>query len=495
MLPDEIRNIILNIEKKYSVSSWKIDDVEIWPLIRISNYAILSEQAFGNSNSSSKSIRIKQLIKGMVLSFLNPIRDFRNNQRIKKPNFLFLSDGVSFSKLSNKYYDKFCDPLIGMIKNLGFSSQIYTLGNSYYIPRFSSSKFIQRQINLNILYARFRKKTNVKKISLVQYQNFLKDPELSKLPYKPSIHELVARVKKIQRLKQYFTRQMKEISPMAAFIVSYYHDAGFAFILACRIRNIKVIDIQHGVQGEYHLSYGSWSKVPSKGFDQLPDEFWVWSDEEAKTINYWSENCSNHQAVNVGNIFLDLWKNPPKNSFLKEYILKAHSIFSANKNTILLTLSPGVVNEEMLGDTFKFIHSTQYKYNWLVRLHPNMIKDIAKWKDHIKKLGIINFNINEATHYPLYAILKIVDLHITAQSSTVLESYALNVPSMITAKFGYILFKKQIPTKYLFYARDLDKMRLVSEQVLAKKPNYTTKDSKMTETLKREVVRLTEAYV
>ena len=48
----------------------------------------------------------------------------------------------------------------------------------------------------------------------------------------------------------------------AVFFAWYYNLVNMALIWACRDLGITTVDIQHGLQGKYHVMYSHWTRIP-----------------------------------------------------------------------------------------------------------------------------------------------------------------------------------------------------------------------------------------
>ena len=57
-----------------------------------------------------------------------------------------------------------------------------------------------------------------------------------------------------------------------------------SLIRACKILNIKSVDVQHGHQCK-HPMYLYWLQIPITGYDLLPDYYWVWSNFATKELH------------------------------------------------------------------------------------------------------------------------------------------------------------------------------------------------------------------
>ena len=81
-----------------------------------------------------------------------------------------------------------------------------------------------------------------------------------------------------------------------------------AFCLACRELGIISIELQHGVQGDLHPSYGSWFAVPGAGWETRARVFWSWDEESAAAINRWAVCAPDaHVAIVGGDPWREMW--------------------------------------------------------------------------------------------------------------------------------------------------------------------------------------------
>lgn len=449
---EDIKNIINTIERKYKVEEWVVDDIHIWPLIRITNYALLSSEILKSENKKKTNGYLEVLITWLK-SFKLILLDIKMQGRLEQADVLFIGDGVSFTKINGLWYDKFCDPVIDYLKQKKIKYLNFEVGRLLFFPRYNKSIYNQSDLDMSIIKSKiFTKK--IKNISLDGYKDFLNDDFANMyFKYLPNKIEISNRVLKIKNIEAYYLRKMSKIKPKVGLIVSYYYDAGMAFNKACKKFGIESIDIQHGVQGPYHLAYCNWSKIPSVGYNLLPDVFWVWSEYEQREIIQTNKNSLKHTTRVATNHFLNIWKKN-STSFIVNYDKKFNEINNNNKKKILLTLSPDT--DCLMFDTYKALSFIQNDYNIYIRLHPNMLNELYRYKNHFKSLNLVNYEIELTSKLPLYAILRNVDLHITAQSSTVIESVEFGVFSIITSEYGAALYETQILSGFAIYSCELN---------------------------------------
>ncbi|MBP6755048.1 MAG: hypothetical protein KA210_02790 [Bacteroidia bacterium] len=451
---EDLKKIIVQIEQKFEVDKWEIQGVKIWPFIRIENYMQLSYEALGEKPFPTKSYKFGiKIAKSKINQLFSKFVDFKKTSMLKSKDIAFLSDGMSFVFIKNKWYNKFYDPLETEFSSRGFSSIRLDLSHYFFVPRYSSSIFVQSDIDNIIIKNILLHKLIKPKLSCENWSDFEKfysDKFVSEnLLYIPNKDVLRIRIEKVIKLKNYYTKKLKRINPKIGFVVNYYGDDQMAFILACKELNIPSVDIQHGVQGELHLGYGNWTKIPKVGYDQIPDYFWVWSQKEKETIDKWNNLYGNHKVLIGGNLFNDMWKE--NSSEIVQFFDDCFGFIKLNKEkkSILLTLSP--YTDSLMKETWEVVKETQFKYNWLIRVHPGMIKEIQNIENKLHKFGIINFEIVESSKLPLQTLLRNVNIHITCQSSCVIEAAEFGVKSIITSEYGKALYEDQINLNNSFF--------------------------------------------
>lgn len=448
-------NIVLflnKIESDFNVDRWIIDGVYVWPLIRIDLGTKLTFHDILNYQKEQSSFNKKMLF--VLNNLKSTIRYFssRINDRSKEDTFsqkvdvVFLTDGVSYVKIKGVWFEKYCDSLRIILKDFGISVINLVSLNKYYVPRFAPSIFIQPNINFAIIKSIFRSKFDPvnKNDDLTGYDDFLKfvSKETENKINLLSIKDLYFKTKKIQAISAYYKKRLIELRPKLGVSECYYGDYCLAFNLACSELRITSVDMQHGVQGDYHIAYGTWSKIPANGYQLLPNIFWCWSESEEKIINNWANSTSNkHRAMTLGNTFNIIWKNDILFKNENTTLIPRHSENSPN---ILITLQYGIATEENLKEVLKAISLTQKDYNWWVRLHPSMLNEEVGIREMLDRYGVEIYEMDLSSSLPLFSVLSQTNIHLTYYSSSVIEATDFAVPSIITSELGVKIFNEQI---------------------------------------------------
>lgn len=448
----DIINLINQIEIDLAPQNWKVNEIDIWPVFRNSLYYELSIGLINKQNKTKPNY--SQLIKRSSQAILSC-------SKTKEPlgSILLVSDGISYTELGNTSYDRFCDPIIEILDEQNTVWTKWDIAGNFKKRKTYPSYNIGPNLDFLILKSRFNTcELITNRDSLVQdLCNYVNKHLETSFWQKESINrKLVSLVLMVD----WFKMSLKNKSVKLVMLVSYYSDRGMALLKACHDLNIVTADIQHGVQGELHASYGRWSKVPEYGYNTLPSSFLVWSANEKENLessfNYLNKN---HNAVVVGNLFEEKWHGD-EIGFYDIKIKELIDSFGLHK-TILFTVQYGVTYNHNL---FKLIYNTQHQLNWFVRFHPIMNKkQITKFLNTFKKHEITVFETEISSSFPLYALLRHVNIHITHSSSTILEAINFNVPSLIIDEFGLEYYKDYIGPMVQFSKKIEEQMELINK--------------------------------
>lgn len=444
----EVMDLINEIEEKYPVDEWLVDDIHIWPILRISLGMRLGMQDWLPEQVKPTPRYIRYLkygsetINGILRYFRGYILDCGHNCSPKNPvDIVFHSDGISYCNINGKWIEKFCDPIIINFNKNNFTTFLISPLHKYFIPRFTSSMFIQPKIDFYKIKSRLLKSKPLSQ-NLPEFSGFTTYLK-PKIDLKSLLggQSLETYVQTLQNLVCFYKKILKKLSPRLCFQVSYYGTQGMVLNMACRELNIYSIDIQHGFQGELHPAYGGWNKVPSTGYEVLPLIFWVWSDNEKYAIEKWAHAVSKyHRVVVGGHPFFEFGHDSKTTQIYEQKVLEYK-----NQNLYnILYVFHSLETTAQLYKIFNLMKKVEIPCRWWLRCHPCNLSQKEFLRDMIRKLNFTNYELDMATDFPLYAILKYMDLHITECSSTVLEAEFLNVPSVITSPYGARTFFRQI---------------------------------------------------
>ncbi len=480
----EIMELINEIEETFPVDTWVVDDIHVWPLIRIPlamNLYALSSSGATVVPQNALGSRLKQIpsyLAGWLRQYLSSVSDFSGNQKRTSDADVFVFNHTTCRfLLNNAWYDVFCGPLQEKLDDLDLTSIIFEFAPryEYRIPRYQKSSYIQNGIDATKIIGKLIPTPSLP-YRLDKY------PEVCELILRKSgiknstIPQLLKQTYRIKRLAFFWEKKLRVVNPQIVFMVTYYGDLGMALNLACSWLGISSVDIQHGVQGDYHVAYGRWMNVPNTGYELLPNIFWCWSEDEKNAIEHWNSSCPDrHWAVIGGNPWLNMWLDD-NNNIVKQYdrILYEQMHDMEEQMNILYTLQPGYDPPEWF---LEYIISAPPTWKWWVRLHPGMSYEKERIKGLFTRCYPARIDIDNATIMPLPALLRHVSLHITQFSTTVIEAAEFGVPSIILDKDATLIYSKLIESGHAKYAGDDRSLKESIDFYIVNKNNIPATDT------------------
>lgn len=424
----EIIEFINRLEQNFPVTQWKIDDIDIWPLIRFRIYFTLYNKHEGIQVKTETIVSKFRKLAFLLLreSALSFYIFFKYPSsiifRLYKCDALFV-DNSSYILHNNMSYHRFCDPIIDDLNHREQKSLLLSKENINITDRHSPAYFINLKVKLHLFLKKFiphRQKIYLP--SFEEVQNILSIQNIG-LPVIINAN-ILKEATRIRIISGYFLNIIQKTTPQAIFLVSYYNVYGMALNYAAYRAGIKTIDLQHGTENDYHVGYGSWLNVPSQGYNTLPSCFACWDQSSVDCISKWSVGTP-HMPYLFGNRYLEKIKNSSSNSFTNIFTEKAHA--QTIKKHILLTLQHGFGLNQKLQEILKL---SKDDYFWWIRLHPVMLSEMPSIFQQVKETNLKNFELEACSRKSLYEILPFMDVHITLNSSVVIEAAEFGVPSI-----------------------------------------------------------------
>lgn len=460
MNASEILEIINAAEQDdaFCVLDWRAEDLRLWPLIRIRLFIDMWAQAHGARAAApvggalgklrAVASRTQQAVNDYARQFAVRVRDMSSNDDYRRSaRVLFVSNGVSFSQIDGRWVERICDPLIAEVGRSGLTHLLWTLGNQCLTPRLTPSAYIQPLLDLANASGMLRAWRGHVELSLPGYERFVarlrghgvSSAELTRA-------RLASDAARLHVLRARYERVLQRVRPRLVAIAGYYGLEMMALVAACRRQGVRTVDLQHGMQGDLHVAYGRWSKVPESGFELLPDFFWCWSDAEARAIDAWRHGRTlKHRALIGGNPWLELWRRNDDPMVIRyDAIVRETKRKLPGERHVLVTLQFGYEDRDFLDPLLWQAQRLPSNIVWWLRLHPSQLKQVQALVARVRQLGLTNVNVTDATQLPLYALLRHMDLHVTHSSSTVIEAEMFGVRSVIGSKFGAELFADEI---------------------------------------------------
>lgn len=426
--PAEHVNWILSLEEKYPVEAWTIEDVKVWPLIRINlNFlSFQSKQPASAPSSETPTITIRKI--SIVQQAIALLR-FRFSSL---PRMTTITSGFSAHRVNwkNTFFNRYFDPVLDDLENRKTGSgliveyELASAGENYYKPD-RVLKFYEFRPLLQRL-ALYKARLTKRNYQLERFDEFLEDLSRNGVDIRGYQMETLRKtICVLLGLKWFWKTLFRKTGAKVAVGLCYYSEPLYAMNLAAWEQNVTSVDLQHGGLGKLHLSYAQFRKLPSNGiFELLPKYFWCWDDSSASYISEWVDRLhARHLVIQKGHPWLQYVGNlswPELDRFDK---------------IVLLTLQP-VENalDSLLIDTMK---ATSKQFKWFVRLHPRQLAERDKIKGMFAQQGLIpEVEIDLACDLPIPAIFSKAALHITRYSGSASEAALMGVPNVLIDKMA-----------------------------------------------------------
>lgn len=206
-----------------------------------------------------------------------------------------------------------------------------------------------------------------------------------------------------------------------AFLFPHYQKE--ALIYALRKRNIKIIELQHGLIANEDMFYVYDKKIlPVRDKALFADEIWVYGE-------YWKNvllnGCEyNDSQIKIFGYYLFYEKNfsPQFLEFTQQLKSKYNTIVFATAQKNLESHLAGYINF-LLND----IENKNQNAAILIKPHPSATQDISDFID--KKFSNV-FVVN----YPLEWLFQICDIHFSIYSTTLFDALMFNVKNNFALK-------------------------------------------------------------
>ncbi|UII31652.1 hypothetical protein LVD17_25505 [Fulvivirga ulvae] len=393
---------ILAIERELDLNGFTYRGENIWPIIRMAIYLSAKKPQGFN----------KARIPKMLVFFIAGCSEFLK-QRIlksKKKEVVLVTSSHYKVKEGASTFDRVLSPVIDYLKSKN-SISVWEFTSKYgYDNNLSYIGFvrtIQREIyfllQVRKLFLLKRRKTTFSG-DIEKLNSLLKEYDI-KFRFDESF---INKLSLIFFQADYFQKQLKRLRAKKVFLVCYYDVKCFSVLLAANRLGIYSMDLQHGVQGKYHMAYASWPSDIIKDNKFLPTHFYVWDNFSYETILAWKPEKLN-VLKGSNKWFLDRAKKTGNDIILVSMQRREDVIPSCLIDII----------KNYSGDK-----------RWYVRLHPRQIDELKMIEGKFASEGLMSkIELRKATELPLTSLLERTCMHVTFYSSVAIEASYYNIPT------------------------------------------------------------------
>ena len=412
------------------------------PLIKLSGLNHLKK-------STSTAIAAKSIkSKFTHLWYAFKIQAMRLNENdtlpVQQADFFLLEHGGKRStKINDRYFNRLLDALSFYLQPHG---KVLPAEFVDTVEQWKTSKYqavlpllwLTLKVDIIFRLSRWFNKDKQHTTELLELSKIIKDNGWDAIPF--DAHKLQQDLIRINLYKRNFIKLLRQISPKAIFSFCYYSKAAFGLTLAAKALNILSVEVQHGSQGGNHPMYSSYKAAHLNKYDLLPDIFWVWSKSAYEYTSTWINPSTPHQVLKGGNPWLTFYKQQFISPKAKEDKLRPTRV-------LICLQEPEYYHNSFIKD---MIYQANPNIEWWLRLHPSykdlkptLLKDFS----HLS-----NVKIEGVSEADLYHIFSIVDINITAFSTTCIEALEFETPSIIIHEQGENYFKHYIQKAYFRFA-------------------------------------------
>ncbi|MDD5039762.1 MAG: hypothetical protein PHY34_01300 [Patescibacteria group bacterium] len=415
----QLINDLKEFELKNHIENLSFHDLDLWPLVRFKIFMKLVTEKKSKSNQTLFSI-----IKFLIFAFLK--NNFKKLNSFTDIKYIFLgSENGRRTLKHDKRYHIFIDALIDKYDIENYL--VFELNNSYPdIQKYSKNilsidwLMIKNRFLANLLYF-------VTPITSYELGKLLKDWDFSylsitKAEIKKMLHltylEYKANAHSLKRI-------IKKIRPKILFLTCSYCYWNNMAIQFFNKKNIKTVELQHGIINENHVGY----IYPQKRTgNSIPTHFLVFGKKEFDILK---DKIDSNIIIEGNNYFQLIQEN---NCFVEKDI---NLVWPQLKNKkIILVTSQMLTSSDLIPFFEKVSNLLSPEYFIVYRLHQNERAGFTKNKYYnllLKK----NVVIQTDDRISLPQLLKIASVHTSVFSTVLEEAIAFSTPNIIIKKDGW----------------------------------------------------------
>lgn len=429
----DIRDQFIDIERKYSLFSWKAGGIFFWKLVRIDVFKKITEKKGvmedGQPLSGMEKVQcFFRMIQYMIKN--------RSRKRLLTPHkILFLTHGRK-EKRNGEYVDIYLDGLIreyhpediilldrsdhygrhyaGSERNLLYFEHAGMLGSIFYPPGLTPVRGFKQMAG------------DIKKVEQEIQEIFGIPINLEGLIRK--------RIVRFHFEKRYFQSLLAKIKPEKIYMAVAYGKE--ELIAAAREQGIETIEVQHGLISNYHMAYYYPYDAP---VPYLPDRYILFGQ-------YWKDSTrmADNVMAEVGRF---------------HYITEQYDLVSTQKEETALFISQGAIGKRLQKIAVEFADKRQIRC--MYKLHPSEFHDWEKKYPELQKCekrGNITVISKQHSVYELLGLCRYV---IGVCSTALYEALMFDCQAYVLPIEGYQYMDHMIEHKFIkllpesFTVRDL----------------------------------------
>jgi hypothetical protein len=418
------------IEARFAAASWRSGDVDLWPPARMDLFLDMFGAAGGQTARPTPG-RFRRAVESLATPLANAWKSRRDLEHWRPwpgpADAILLGDAVSLDRIDGAWRDRHGEPVMAALERRGRSTFLMQPGPLERLPwarpTFAANIIAVRGALAAALQPR-------RPVELPDHEALLAFLNREGV-HAPSLdaERLARRARSIAAGAAAFQRVLRVVRPRLAFVVTYYAGLGHAFALACRREGVMCVDLQHCPQGGGHRAY-RWRSLPAGGFSTLPAVFWTWSAEEAVQILAGAP-APWPAAIHGGHAQLAPYLDD-ENPAACEWDARFDAVGegAAFEREILVALQPIGGRRALWEALARQIEAAPAGWRWWIRRHPSASPFQDAEYRSLLSLRRPNVVIEEASAWPLPALLRRMSVLVALASGAAAEAAAFGVPAL-----------------------------------------------------------------
>lgn len=431
--------LITKIERDADVNAARIDDILLWPLIRLLLWQRLLAPAIDRSAHPRATPVAHPLLPYSLRRLGARWRRARELRALGKQNpvdALFISRALDHTdEIGGCSYNRYLDPLIEFCRERHRCVKVELIAAGGLANK-------RRQEPTIFLTPPSRLDNQTTPPAATGINSLTAAARATAGAAWPDEALLSRLARKLWQERAFFRAVLDTVHPRAVFLVCFYDPTTMALIAACRQAGIPTVDLQHGKGGSNHGMFTHWIRMPREGYALLPDYFWTWGAASSRNIAaHRPPGVQRHRPLIGGNRWLAKWREGPPDNLTPE---AGH--FTAGlrgfEKVILFSLQP--IAEPLPAHVLDAMRQSPPGWRWLVRMHPHQTAQRDRLLSQLSAAGCTNCELDLSSQIPLYALLRATHHHVTCWSSVGYEAAAFGVPTSLLHTTGAQVYAEQL---------------------------------------------------
>ena len=443
------KKYILNlIESNFDTSQWNYKGMHLWPVFK-SKVHIVGVGKTNKVNRISRSLKFLQYLSALIhIISLFLLKPFENRKTIYLAG---LASRKNYNRFSlNELFFEYQEE--SKLSGAGFINIEYGYQRDKKPDYFDGKNIPFTRIhNLLSKLASFR--FSIQELSYPENEviEFLKlhniDNSILSLF---TLSTLIPSLNRLEGSKIAFEKLILNKTTQELYLINSYNLISMGFIYAAQLKDIKSIEIQHGIINEDHVCYSLWNEIPKGGYNTFPSDIYVWDEWSRVALQQLNEKSETTNICLVGHPWISKYSGIKKGH---SHLFNDYKVREKRKN-ILVTLQP--VNEILPSFFYEFIELYGNESDWHIRLHPAQKQDVKVLEQIESIFEGTRFNFQDASAYPLPEILSKMDVHITQWSSCTIEAQMMKVPTVLIHENGRKYFNEYLSDPLINIIEDVE---------------------------------------